>query len=50
LHAATDTIMTAVRRIVGELRGEQPPSVVWDPKTSTTTDEHATRDDERRTA
>jgi 1-acyl-sn-glycerol-3-phosphate acyltransferase len=50
LYDATDTIMTAVRRIVGELRGEQPPAIVWDPKTATTTDAHATRDDERRTA
>jgi 1-acyl-sn-glycerol-3-phosphate acyltransferase len=32
LRAATTTIMQAVRRLVGEVRGEEPPAVVYDPQ------------------
>jgi 1-acyl-sn-glycerol-3-phosphate acyltransferase len=49
LRAATDTIMQAVRRLVGQIRGEEPPDAVFDPRTARLTDAHATRD-ERRTA
>ncbi|MFL6240942.1 MAG: lysophospholipid acyltransferase family protein [Actinomycetes bacterium] len=49
LRAATDTIMTEVRRLLGELRGETPPDVAFDPKTAKLADAHTARD-ERRTA
>jgi 1-acyl-sn-glycerol-3-phosphate acyltransferase len=49
LHDATDVIMSEVRRLVGELREEEPPAVAFDPKTAKVTDAHATRD-ERRSA
>jgi 1-acyl-sn-glycerol-3-phosphate acyltransferase len=49
LRSVTDAIMTEVRRLVGELRGEEPPAVVFDPRTAGVTDTHATRD-QRRTA
>jgi 1-acyl-sn-glycerol-3-phosphate acyltransferase len=49
LRAATDTIMTEVRRLVGELRDEEPPAVAFDPRTARLADAHAARD-ERRTA
>lgn len=49
LHGATDAIMTEVRRLVGELRGETPPAVAFDPKTAQLRDAHASQD-ERRSA
>jgi len=49
LRAATDTIMTQVRQLVGELRGEHQPDVAFDPKTARLASAHATRD-ERRSA
>ncbi len=49
LHAVTDRIMTDVRRLVGELRGEQPPDVAFDPKTAQVASAHATSE-ERRSA
>jgi 1-acyl-sn-glycerol-3-phosphate acyltransferase len=49
LREATDKIMTEVRRLVGELRGEEPPPVAFDPRTAKLTDAHAARD-ERRSA
>lgn len=32
LRAATDTVMAAVRALLGEIRGEQPPAEVFDPR------------------
>ena len=49
LRAATDTIMTQIRRTVGDLRGEQPPAMAFDPRTARLKDAHATRD-ERQSA
>src|SRR4051812_19689283 len=49
LHAATDAVMQEVRRLVGEIRGEDPPVVVYDPRTAQATGAHTTRD-ERRSA
>lgn len=49
LRAATDTIMSEVRRLVGELRGQQPPSVAFDPRTAGRTGSGEARD-ERRSA
>jgi 1-acyl-sn-glycerol-3-phosphate acyltransferase len=49
LRAATDDIMSEVRRLVGELRQETPPAVAFDPRTAKLTNAHAARD-ERRTA
>jgi 1-acyl-sn-glycerol-3-phosphate acyltransferase len=49
LRGATDAIMSDVRRLVGELRGEEPPAEVFDPRTAKLTDAHQTRD-ERRSA
>jgi 1-acyl-sn-glycerol-3-phosphate acyltransferase len=49
LRAATDTIMQDVRRLVGELRGEEPPAVAYDPRTARLAQAHETRD-ERRSA
>src|SRR3954471_18724196 len=49
LHAATDAIMSEVRRLVGELRGEQPPALAFDPRTAKAKDAHTTQD-ERRSA
>jgi 1-acyl-sn-glycerol-3-phosphate acyltransferase len=49
LHEVTDAIMTRVRTMVGELRGERPPDVAFDPKTARPIGAHETRD-ERRTA
>ena len=49
LRAATDTIMTDVRRLVGELRGEESPAVAFDPRTAKLRDAHAARD-ERQSA
>ena len=32
LHAATDTIMDAVRALLSDMRGQQPPAGIWDPR------------------
>jgi 1-acyl-sn-glycerol-3-phosphate acyltransferase len=34
LRAATSTIMGEIRRLVGEIRGEDPPAVAYDPQTA----------------
>jgi 1-acyl-sn-glycerol-3-phosphate acyltransferase len=49
LTEVTDTIMSEIRRLVGELRGEQPPAVAFDPRTAQVESAHATQD-ERRSA
>ena len=45
LHAATDAVMTEVRRLVGELRGETPPTTVFDPANAARAGAHDTRDE-----